>query len=213
MHAKVDSTEYILNNGDCLLIFPNQVHELITPNESDNFIFIFSQNLVQAYSSVFNSKIPKSNVFHIEEGLRIQLMGCDEGSSIFKIKGLLYSLISEFDSTASYADKTGADRGLLYKIFSFVENNYRSGCTLDALASETSYHYVYLSRFFKQTIGISFTEYVLRYKISEAAYLLKNRSITVAEAACDSGFDSLRSFNRNFKRIIGVTPTEYRDNV
>jgi AraC-like DNA-binding protein len=70
---------------------------------------------------------------------------------------------------------------------------------------------VYLSQYFKQATGLSYTDYVIRYRVNEASYLLKNTSQTVLQTAYDCGFESLRSFNRNFKRVTALTPQEYRD--
>ena len=119
-------------------------------------------------------------------------------------------MCAEFDRGRTYAEGREESEGLLAKIFHFVESNYEGACTLDALAAHTSYHYVYLSRYFKRCVGMSFTEYVNRYRINEAGYLLKNTEATVISIALDCGFDSLRSFNRNFKRVMGMTPVEYR---
>ena len=131
-------------------------------------------------------------------------------TSTMKIKGALYTLCGEFDTTAEYRERIGYQSGLLEKIFGFVESSYSTNCTLEALSEHTSYHYVYLSRYFKKCTGLSFTDYVIRYRVNEAEYILKNSSQSVLKIAMDRGFDSLRSFNRNFKRVTGQSPLEYR---
>lgn len=126
------------------------------------------------------------------------------------VKGLLYSLCSEFGTSVSYHEREKTKENLLVKIFEFVENNYNKDCSLEALSAYTAYHSVYLSRYFKQCTGLTFTEHVNQYRIHEACYILKNSQQKILKIAYDCGFDSLRSFNRNFKKIIGMTPNEYR---
>lgn len=210
MRVIVDNKEYNLHQEEALLIFPNQVHELKTPEHSCHFLCIFSPKLVQAYSKMFNSKIPEDNCFKPDFSYVEKLASLTKHDSIIKVKGCLYSICGEFNECAKYTDRGTDNETLIAKIFKFVENNFNSDCSLDALSRHTSYHYVYLSKYFKHCTGVSFTDYVNRYRISEACYILQNSSQTILQTAYDCGFDSLRSFNRNFKTIMGVTPSVYQ---
>ncbi len=211
MTVTVDKKVYTLRGNDALLIFPNQVHELITPDHSCHFLCIFSPMLVQAYNKVFLTKIPDNNLFELDEFYTRQLLELrDSEMSIMQIKGLLYSICGEFDKRAAYAAKDNDKEALIARIFHFVEMNYNKDCTLATLSADISYHYVYLSKYFKQSTGISFTDYVNRYRVNEACYILQNSNHTILKIAYDCGFDSLRSFNRNFKAVMGITPSEYR---
>lgn len=211
MSVIVDGKEYILVQEEALLIFPNQVHELKTEEHSCHFLCIFSSKLVQAYNKCFLSKVPVCNKFHPDFFFVEMLASLKNTDNIMKVKGILYCLCGKFDETAEYVENNKGDDDLLSKIFRFVELNFNGNCSLAALSKNTSYHYVYLSKFFKQCTGISFTDYVNRYRISEGCYILQNSDQTILQTAYDCGFDSLRSFNRNFKSIMGVTPSEFKN--
>lgn len=211
MQVSVDCNVYNLCQEEAILVFPNQVHELKTLNHSCHFLCIFSPKLVQAYSKLFSTMVPVCNKFHPDFFFVERLAALTKNDSIINVKGTLYSICAEFDKVADYRDKDGGNNELLSKIFRFVETNFNRDCSLDALSEFTSYHYVYLSKYFKRSTGISFTEYVNRYRISEACYLLLNDEGTILQTAYDCGFDSLRSFNRNFKNIMGITPSEYQN--
>lgn len=211
MEVTVDKQKYRLEPGMACLIFPNQTHELYTPEHSLPFICIFSQKHVQAYNKKNQQKLPVSNLFYPDAFYLQKLINLDISDDPIAVKGLLYSLCAEFDRGMTYTQRKSDADYLLFKIFHFVETNFNRACTLTSLAEATSYHYVYLSKYFKQLTGISFTEYVNRYRINEACYLLKNAEQTVLKTAMDCGFESLRSFNRNFKAIVGISPSEYRD--
>ena len=74
------------------------------------------------------------------------------------------------------------------------------------------YDYAYISKFFKKNIGISFNEYVNRRRVSEACYLLKTTDKSVLEIGMECGYDSLRSFNRNFRLYLNMSPREFQKN-
>ena len=210
MVVTVDGTAYNLGCMDALLIFPNQVHKLETTDHSCHFLCIFPQNIVQAYSKTVMSKVPENNIFRPDFSYVERLASLTDRDSVMTVKGALYSLCGIFDENRIYKDRAGGKDSLLSDIFRFVEDNYAGECSLEALAAYFSYHYVYLSKYFKQCTGTSFTDYVNRYRVSQACYLLQNIDQTILKIAYDCGFDSLRSFNRNFKSIMGVTPSEYR---
>ena len=157
-------------------------------------------------------RVPTCNLFEPHKFNIDRLMSINSTGSLdtIALKGILYSICAEFNERAEYIEQNITKDGLLAKIFKFVEENFRGDCTLNALATSISYNYVYLSRFFKQCTNISFIDYVNRYRVDEACYLLKNSDSSVLQIAYDCGFDSLRSFNRNFKKIMNLTPSEYQ---
>lgn len=211
MRVVVDGRGYLLEKGDALLIFPNQIHSLES-RESEHCLCIFSPRLVQAFASRVAGRQPRSNFFRPDPYL-IGAMERLEGASPFEKKGVLYSLCGQFDAGAEYGGGSPRGEQLLYKSFSFVEREFAGECTLARLARESGYNYSYLSRHFKKTTGISFNAYVNHYRLSHACYLLENTAASILQCALDSGFTSLRSFNRSFKEQFSISPTQYRKNL
>jgi AraC-like DNA-binding protein len=68
----------------------------------------------------------------------------------------------------------------------------------------------YFCKMFKKATGLNFTDYVSRVRIEKAKNLLLNRNLRVSEIAYEVGFQSLTHFNRVFKKVLGVPPTQYR---
>ncbi|ABX43014.1 helix-turn-helix domain-containing protein [Lachnoclostridium phytofermentans] len=64
---------------------------------------------------------------------------------------------------------------------------------------------------FKQCSGQNFYDFLSFKRIKSAEMLLLNPDLTITEIALQSGFSSLSTFNRTFKRTKNCTPTEYRD--
>lgn len=209
MNISVDGKNYLLNKGESLLVFPNQIHELGSVN-SQHILCIFSPSLVRAYSNMVSGKIPVNNHFLPDVHLIDSLTGLSDASFIEK-KGILYSLCGQFDKKAQYRSKESDKNSLLHIIFSFVEEHYNEDCSLERLSACIGYDYSYISRIFKKTTGISFNAYVSHYRLSHACYMMESTDLPIIQCAYESGFASLRSFNRNFKQQFHMTPLQYRN--
>jgi AraC-like DNA-binding protein len=67
-------------------------------------------------------------------------------------------------------------------------------------------------RYFRDTMGTSFIDYLKDYRLAMAARLLSASDASILEIAEDVGFESLSYFNRAFKKRYGMTPTQFRKN-
>lgn len=206
----VNEFEYTLNEGEAVLIFPNQIHSF-SSIKSKHTYWIFSQELIKAFSLQVLYKIPKSNKFTPSKNALNMLYDTKDSDSILKKKGALYSLISEFDETAEYVEKDRLNLRFLDRALHFIENNYMKDCSLSSAANNLGYSYSYISKHFQKSFGISFNSFVNQFRISKACYLLKNTDISILECSIECGYASVYSFMRNFKSICNVTPSEYRE--
>ena len=209
LHIRVDGNDYMLDAGKALLIFPNQIHEYVEAG-ADSIICIFSPEIVSSYSSTLSQYVPESNLFTPPNACLSALSDLQQSQNVLLAQGLLYLLCGVFHETAMYVRRPDRDCSLIEKIFRFVDSNHKGDCTLEALAAHTSYNYSYLSKYFKQYTGIRFIEYVNHYRVNEARFLLRYSNKTILSVALECGFDSLRNFNRIFKKIAEQTPSEYR---
>ena len=81
--------------------------------------------------------------------------------------------------------------------------------TLKELARDAAYAKEYIAKLFKKEVGISISDYMLKTRITEAASLLKEGR-SCSEVAHTLGFSSQSYFNRQFKKVTGMTPRLYR---
>lgn len=212
MRVQIDNAEYTLRPGQGVLVFPNQIHSLKTLRGSRHVLCIFSPKLVNTFYNEKKGQLPECNEFTPEPFYAAQLQRLTHKDSLSRIKGVLYSLCSDFDAGAAYrsAGDGGKQDQLLNKIFAYIDLHYREECTLRQLAGEIAYDYAYLSKFFKRTVGMSYNEYLNQYRISEGCRLLRTTTRSVLEISMECGYRTLRSFNRNFKDQMGCTPASYR---
>lgn len=209
MVVNIDNTSYTLKKYDAVLVFPNQIHSLSSEN-SRHILFLFSQKHVQAYTKEHQGYAPQNSLFHLNENLVDDIFTLNESLSKFEIKGCLYKICGYFHRTASYKSSYTDENNLLTAIFKFVETNFNKDCSLNQLSKATGHEYTYLSRCFKQFTGISYVQYIHMMRLNYAGYLLHNTDSSILECSLECGYNSLRSFNRNFKAYYGITPQDYK---
>jgi AraC-like DNA-binding protein/mannose-6-phosphate isomerase-like protein (cupin superfamily) len=78
------------------------------------------------------------------------------------------------------------------------------------LAGEVGLSPQAFSRFFKRRVGKTFVQYVNEWRVGLACRALIESEESITGIALDSGFENLSNFNRQFKRVAGVTPSAYR---
>lgn len=209
MNISVDNRVYNLTAGEAVLIFPNQLHSL-SSDKSRHMLFIFSPKIVQSFTVKYSGMQPLSSKFKLDSYMINALDRLDPDDSIIAVKGLLYSISASFEKQVNFSSSYNDKDNLLLKIFGFVDTNYRSECSLLDAAHAIGYDHAYISRYFKKATGMSYNSYVNICRLNHASYLLKNSESSILECAVESGYKSLRSFNRNFKEYFGITPQEYR---
>jgi AraC-like DNA-binding protein len=97
-------------------------------------------------------------------------------------------------------------------IHEYLMKNYREEIDLENIASLVNMAEGSVCRFFKSHVGITIFEYLNKIKIDFACKLLMDRNLSILDVAIDSGFNNISHFNKQFKRITGFFPTEYRNN-
>ncbi|SDD51055.1 Helix-turn-helix domain-containing protein [Paenibacillus sp. UNCCL117] len=97
-------------------------------------------------------------------------------------------------------------------VYDYLEQHYDKDITLDSIADKLNISRGYLSRYFKEKTGEYFVDYVNSVRINKAKKLLLHPDIRIQDAAQSVGYQNINSFNRMFKKLTGITPTEFRKN-
>ncbi len=95
-------------------------------------------------------------------------------------------------------------------ILKFVENNYMEKITIEDVAKEVNLSQSHFMKYFKNTMGTSFIDYLNEYRLTMASRLLISSDSSILDIAAEVGFDNLSYFNRSFKKRFQQTPREYR---
>lgn len=122
---------------------------------------------------------------------------------------LFYTLFNKCSSrNAQKKDYKSLEKMKL--ILKFVENNYMEKITIEDVAKEVSLSQSHFMKYFKNTMGTSFIDYLNEYRLTMASRLLISSDSSVLDIAAEVGFDNLSYFNRSFKKRFQQTPREYR---
>ncbi|MDD4954852.1 MAG: AraC family transcriptional regulator, partial [Candidatus Omnitrophica bacterium] len=96
------------------------------------------------------------------------------------------------------------------KVKRFIERNCFKKISLDDAASTVFLSPKYLSRIFKQSTGMGFSDFRLHIKIDRAKELLEKTGYKVDQISDKLDYQNTESFIRQFKKLTGLTPTQYR---
>ena len=100
---------------------------------------------------------------------------------------------------------------LVKNIRNFIDENYMdSNLGLAKISSVFGISEGYISTIFKEQDGINFADYVEQLRIEKACQLLTENQYKIADISDMVGYNSVQSFRRAFKRVLGTNPTEYR---
>lgn len=105
----------------------------------------------------------------------------------------------------------GRSLGKAKLILKYIETHYAENLTIKEMAEVCGFSQSHFMKFFKTCFGTSFVSYLRDYRLTAAARLLLSSSSPVLTVAQETGFDNLSYFNRSFKAMYGVTPTQYRE--
>lgn len=94
------------------------------------------------------------------------------------------------------------------KIKKFINKNPRMLIRLKPTAKLVGYCPKYLSRLFKEEVGIGFSQYRLKIQMMAARKMLIKGS-SVKKVARTFGYKNAESFTRCFKRLVGITPSKF----
>ena len=92
----------------------------------------------------------------------------------------------------------------------YIRNHYREKVTLDDVADACSISSYYLSRLFRDEMGVSFIDYLHNIRMEEARRLLRENEQTIYETALNCGFSDPNYFSKTFKKYMGMTPSSYQ---
>lgn len=94
----------------------------------------------------------------------------------------------------------------------FIKQNYDNPIEVDDVAKACGLSKQYLQRLFKREKDTSIVSYIVKYRIQQACRYLLNTDYSVAKIAQMVGFNDLKYFYIKFKKIVGETPMQYKEN-
>jgi AraC-like DNA-binding protein len=231
----VQQEEYDLKPGDILIVPEGELHHLYAPPTGIRLIYLFDLSVLSKIKGfsylnpylshpVLITKESHEAIFDREATLLLEM--CRSYYSADGLRELsIYAMLLEFfacfgkykmSETRQMPDEKDnlRHKDLLEKLnkaFEYLDSHYTENLTLEKVAAAAGFSKFHFSRMFKQCSGYNFYDYLCYRRIKAAEGMLMNPTMSITETALQSGFCSLSTFNRTFKRMKNCTPTEYRN--
>lgn len=218
--------EYRVRAGEILIIPPDCPHALTELPGTRRYLVLFEINPLMALRDEPTVSEVLKEPIHLKEdselrtrvvGLLMQMIAVYfEQAPMWNARcyACLLQLYAALGSQPAFAktseDTVPIDSEILNGAMTYINQHYRENICLEDVADFTGFSRFYFSRMFKQFAGCSFTEYLTRKRMETAMDLLTRSTRSIQEIAEQSGFGSLATFNRVFRKQNQCTPTQYR---
>ena len=209
--------------GDIVVINEYNIHQfIIEKNSTTRFVQLTIDLLL-------NSRIPiKAIKKHITKEELLSFEGLNqkintvfdlieqEGSAtdisdnpyLCNLATAFYFLLMEHFPDVKTSASISPDRNEFYKITEYINAHYTENINVESIAQGLHINRGKLPKLFAKYAETDVMTYVNSLRINHANLLMKNGT-EITDAALDSGFSSIRTFNNIYKKIMGMTPSEY----
>lgn len=166
------------------------------------------------FDSLRGVRVNNHQTKHELKRIFIQLTEAQGMPKIYLILQLLHILAKcrnlDYLSSNSFAnsfDKNADDR--INKVYQYVMKNFTNSISTPKVASLINMTPTSFCRFFKERTHKQFIQYVTEIRVGYACRLLLEGTLTIAQVAYSSGFGNLSHFNKQFKTVKGITPSQF----
>ncbi|HWT73483.1 MAG TPA: AraC family transcriptional regulator [Mobilitalea sp.] len=229
----INKKTYVLNPGDIIMIPSGEIHELYAPPTGRRIIILFDNSILNNLSgidSINNGFYPcivirscnecsyYSQVVKMLEQMTDEYYArpplCE--ASIYSMSMYLFVMIGRnciSQDQPNIVTKKLKQHQYIDKFLSvckYINEHCTEDITVDELATLAGFSKYHFSRLFYNFSGATYYDYLMKRRIMYAEALLCDPNLSIVEIAMQSGFNSLATFNRNFRDIRKCTPSEYR---
>ncbi len=223
-----NSGEYKVSKGEHLLLAPSSNNKRYgyKPSMCSFYWLHFSYEQPICTMDASKNYLPSNGTIHIPRTGNLNTLE----KVIILMKQLQDSIRSGYDSTfLNYTTTTilceifnqfysnpkelaSAKKKQIYSdIIDYVKLTLNTNTKVSDIAAHFGYNEKYLSHLFSNIEGLPLKQYILREKMELAKYMLSDSNDTINQIASELSFTDSHNFMKAFKKIVGLTPTQYRN--
>ena len=219
-------------DGDLIFLGPDLPHFGFTEDLKDDHVEVvvqmkedflgrefFQRPEMQAIQQLFE-RAKQGISFHGETKKRVgerldQMINLNSFDRLLELLSILESLAhsSEYkllNAEGLAFEVSAQDHERMQSIYAYVEDHFRQEIILDEAAKRVNMTSPAFCRYFKKLTNKTFIQFTNEYRIAHACRLLAKEDDNIAGVSYDCGFNNLSHFNKQFKKIVGQSPREYR---
>lgn len=216
-----DIHEYSLKGGQDFLICPGQIN-LYTADAKEPWKYVWVEfDGMRAEDSLLQAGLDQDHPIYNprtpEEGdlLQEQMLYFSEHASrsplhlVGRLSLFLDDLIEFSDSRQEIGQRSQRDFYINEAVV-YIQQNYHRELTVDEVAGFCKLNRNYFSRKFKEVVGCSPQEFLIRQRLSNAAELMRLTDLPIKAIAAQCGYPNQLHFSQAFRKHYGLPPREWR---
>ena len=218
---EIEGEVHRLKTGDAFVIEIPGEHCYRLPSNSSfwEVVYIeFSKEAVPFFHKIYNLK---GNIFSVDKNSYfIKLMWnfykdamTDNIQNVYQCSSYAYQLVMELINEFYQEQKDKSTDSKIENCKKYIDKNYNKPITLDEISSEVHLSKYYLTRKFQEQIGLTPGNYIMKTRLKKSMeLLLLANDMGIDTVAREVGFSCGNYFSKVFKKNIGVSPGEFRNN-
>lgn len=174
--------------------------------------FYETQSLIEQLATLDGAlrftKAAAAPLMHIMDNMKSQ----SDAERLSGLVSLIILLAENMNQTETIGkiDKTSDTEKRLKEIETYINCNFKRDIAIEDIARHVGMNRSSFCTFFRKAKGMTFVTYLNTFRLEIACGLLRQGKDSIAEVCYRSGFRDIPYFNRVFKRMKGMTPSEYR---
>ena len=226
----VEDKVYNLQPGDMMLVSPNELHQLISPNPSKRIVCTFSDKYLSQFNTEYTNFQDIFNILKFSSNHKISFSGNDKAkieTFLLRMASLLFS--EEFGDDIKYnmaftrimllvserlieheelTHVPYITNPIIKNIVDYINENISNKILIEDIADYLGLSNSYLSHIFKEHTGVSILKFINKKRLVHAKELLRQGK-RIEDIANECGFQDYTSFFRSFKKEFNITPKKY----
>lgn len=214
VHCAVDDTSFDAQKDDIVFVHPCGVHELTPSEKYSDYVLIAGQRFTADFAATLQKQSlpPLLDDREFNKTLLpiIQTLNDNQALSDLTKRGYIDVVFGMLLSHYPLIPALPMPQiSLMADVLNYIDDHFSERLSLDALADTFGYNKYYFSRLFNAHIGENFNQYINRVRIRNVISRAKRSDKPdLSEIVFDSGFESMTTFYRNFKKYYDRPPTK-----
>ncbi|MNK92348.1 Arabinose operon regulatory protein [compost metagenome] len=224
---RTEFSSYDLKAGEGFLIHPDQLVSYASDGSDPwryrwiAFAGIGAAELVQRAGFQLEQPVLRSSVDSEIPGLLKSVLRAfrkNRNNADLISLGCLYMIMAEAEEKlreqSGYTSGKSGVQQVVKQMIQYMASQYAYPVSIEQMSASMGYNRAYLSRIFKQQIGVSPVTYLLKLRMDKARELLRDRpELSIEQVAASVGLPDALYFSRQFSRLQGKSPSSYRKSV
>lgn len=222
----IGHTKRIYEPGDLAVIHSGEVHAVSDVEDSALYICTFDSRMLHQYCASTKEvcNCITANML-ADAGIHKEILNCfeemfqesnreDDRNEILILADILRMyglLVRHFEQEPDTTIKNIAKLQQFQEALRYIEENYTDNITLQDVAQRINYNASYVSTLFVVYTGLNFKTYLDSFRVHQAVKMLKGSLCTIADISAQCGFSNIRTFNNVFRKVTGMTPSQFRN--